>query len=351
MILGKKNISHSVKRAVNISLSFLLTILFLYIAFQGVDFFDVLNHIGKASIFWIFIFISVQMISHYLRAVRWKIIMQSAKPDIPVKHLFGALMVGYGVNCVVPRLGEVTRAVLAGRWAGVSRSSLFGTVIVERVIDIIFLGFTVIVSVLMWSENLYVSFPWLESTLYVTMLLMGGIIFFLYMVIKFKEKFYTLITKLLQKFSNTAADKVLHVFEMLTEGFTSLKGAKNYVYTILFSAVIMILYAFSSYIGFFTIGMEQIQPVTFAMGWVLMSISSIGVVIPTPGGTGSYHALTSSALVLLFGFSKEISLAYAVLTHGISYFLFIIAALLIFFIFNKRHENLIKVVETEIKEL
>ena len=49
-------------------------------------------------------------------------------------------MVGYGVNCVTPKLGEVTRAVLLGKWEKLSRSSMFGTVILERVIDLISLG-------------------------------------------------------------------------------------------------------------------------------------------------------------------------------------------------------------------
>jgi uncharacterized protein (TIRG00374 family) len=336
---------------VNYSLSFILTLFFLYFAFLGVDFYDVLEYLRHASFFWIAVFIAIQMLSHYIRALRWKIILRSGKPNVSLKHLFGALMVGYGVNCVVPRLGEVSRAVLAGRWAGVSRSALFGTVIVERVIDMVFLGLSVIVSVLLWSSSLYISFPWLKSTLYITMFLMAGFILFLFLIIKLHEKFYTIITRLLGRFSPSLSQKVLHVFEMLVEGFTSLKGGRNYLYTILLSAIIMVTYALSSYIGFFTIGMDKIQPVTFEMGWVLMSISSIGVVIPTPGGTGSYHALTSSALVLLFSFTKEIGLAYAVLTHGISYFLFIITALLVFFLLNKQHENLIKVVETEIEQL
>ena len=82
-----------------------------------------------------------------------------------------------------------------------------------------------------------------------------------------------------------------------------------------------------------------------------MSISAIGVVIPTPGGTGSYHALAKSTLVLLFGFSEIISLAYAFLTHIITYFFYIFSALIIFFVLNKQHDKLLKVVETEIEEL
>jgi hypothetical protein len=86
------------------------------------------------------------------------------------------------------------------------------------------------------------------------------------------------------------------------------------------------------------------------MGWVIMSISAIGVIIPTPGSTGSYHTLAKSTLVLIYGFSETMGAAYAFLTHIISYVLFIITALLMFFVLNKQKENLFKIVETEIRE-
>lgn len=310
-----------------------------------------LDLVSGASIFWIFMFVASMMFSHYLRAVRWKVILHSVKPDTSIKNLFGALMVGYGVNCVVPRLGEISRAVVLGRWEKLSRSSMFGTVIVERVIDIIFLGLSVLVSIIIWTEDISVRFPWLKTTLYLTMAVIVVVILFIVLILKYKESFYGIIIKFLGKFSEKVAHKAAYIFDMLTEGFGSLKGIKNYSLTILLSILIMLAYGLSSYLGFYTLGMQKIQHVNFAMGWVLMSISAIGVVIPTPGATGSYHALAKSALVLLFGFGETVSLAYAFLTHIISYFLFIFLGLIFFFVLNKQNENLIKVVETELDEL
>ncbi len=332
-------------------LSFLLAGIFLYIAFQGVDLGNVIHTISEASIPWIIILIISMLFSHYLRAVRWKIILNSVKKETSIKNLFGALMVGYGVSCVVPRMGEISRAVVIGKWEKLSRSSMFGTVILERIIDVIFLGLTIIISVLIWSEKLYISFPWLKSTIYITIVLIAALIVFIYLLVKFKERFYGLIIKIIGRFSEKIAHKAAHIFDMLTQGFASLKGIKNYFYTIILSALIMIIYALNAYIGFLTLGMQNIQHVSYSMAWVLMSISAIGVVIPTPGAIGSYEALTKAALVLLFGFGESISLAYAVLTHAVSYFLFIFTALFFFFILNKQHENLFKVMKTDLEEL
>ena len=350
MTSGSNKKKLHLKGVLNFALSLILTIVLLYIAFHDVDFNKILAIVYNASLIWIFIFAAVLLFSHFLRAVRWKIILNSVKDDTSIKNLFGALMVGYGVNCIIPRLGEITRAVLVGRWEGLSSSSMFGAVIVERVIDLIFLGLSVLISAFIWQEDLYSSFPWLKSTLYISMAGIILFILFIYLVVRFKEHFYGIIVRTMGRVSGKAADKTAHIFEMLTQGFNSLKGAKNYFLTLGLSILIMLLYALSSYFGFYILFMQNIKPVSFAMAWVLMSISGIGVVIPTPGGTGSYHALAKSVL-MLFGFGEVISLSYAFLTHIISYFMFIIVGTLSFLILNRRHESLVKVVETSVDEL
>ncbi|HEY7751710.1 MAG TPA: lysylphosphatidylglycerol synthase transmembrane domain-containing protein [Ignavibacteriaceae bacterium] len=324
---------------INFIISIGLAGLFLYIAFYDVNFGEVLSLVSEASIFWVLIFVVTIMLGHYIRALRWKYILHSVKPDIKMKNLFGALMVGYGVNCVTPKLGEVTRAIMIGNWEGLSRSSMFGTVIVERIIDVISLGSAVLISAFIWRENLYINFPWLESTLYFTGFLMLAVIILIYLTVSLKEKFYGVIVKAVSKISDKLAGKVAYIIEMLTQGFASLKGKKNYTYTIILTVLILAVYALTSYIGFFMLNME---PATYEMGWVLMSISAIGVVIPTPGGTGSYHTLAKSTLVLLFGFNETLSAAYAFLTHIISYFLFILTAVPLYFILNRQQTGQVR---------
>ena len=336
------------KALFNYGISAALAVIFLYIAFYNVNLGEVIDLVSHASIFWIIIFTCSVFLGHIIRAVRWKVILNTIKPDASLKHLFGALMIGYGVNCVTPKLGEITRAVFLGKWENLSRSSMLGTVIVERVIDVLSLGFAVLISAFIWRESLYQILPWLESTLYLGGLMMLGIVITIYMTIKFKGKFFGVIIKLFSKISEKWANKLGHIFEMLTEGFASLKGARNYLLTFALTLVLLMIYAFSSYLGFFTLNMNEIKYVNFEMGWVLMSIAAIGVIIPTPGATGSYHAIAISTLVLLFGFGETISAAYAFLTHIISYFIFIFTALFIFFVFNKKQNNIFKVADSDL---
>lgn len=349
MTSGNNNRKENIRRTLNIVLSLFLSIIFLYFAFRNSNLTTVFRYVSHPSYFWIFIFFVITLFAHYLRALRWKVMLNSVKKDVSIKNLFGALIVGYGVNCVLPRVGEISRAILIGKWEGLSRTSMFGTVIVERVIDLIFFGLTIIISVWM-SAEIFKSFPWLRLTLYISFVVLTIGIIFLYLTIKLKDKFYNIIIRILSRLSPQMATKLAYMFEMLTVGFASLKGSKNIINTILLSIAIMLLYGFNAYIGFFTIGMQLYKPVTFEMGWIVMAISSIGVAIPTPGGTGSYHILASSTLVLLFGFSQEISLAYAFLTHIINYFLTILIAIIMFLVLNKQHLKLGKIVKVDLED-
>jgi len=323
-----------------------LAVIFLYLAFADVDFSEVLELVAQASIFWVIIFSVLIMLGHYVRALRWKIILNSVKPDVKMWNLFGALMIGYGVNCVTPKLGEVTRAIMIGRYENLSRSSMFGTVIVERVIDIISLGSAVVISAFIWSASLYETFPWLEPTLYISAISLVIVLLIIYLSVKFREKFYGYFLRFVDRISQKFAERLGYIFEMLIQGFTSLKGTKNYVLTFITSAIILLIYALTSYSGFFILNMQSEHNITFAMGWILMSISAIGVVIPTPGSTGSYHALAKNTLVLLFGFGETLSAAYAFLTHIISYVLFIAVALLMYFVLDNQHTSIFKLFKT-----
>ena len=327
-----------------------LAALFLYLVFQDVNLNEVIDLVSGASVFWMIIFAITVMLGHYIRTIRWKIILHSVKSDAKMINLFGALMIGYGVNCVTPKLGEVTRAIMIGKYENLSRSSMFGTVIVERVIDIIALGSAVLISLFIWGSNLYETFPWLESALYLSATGMIIILLMIYLSVKFKERFYGVILKSIGKISRNFAERLSYIFEMLIQGFTSLKGTRNYVLTLITTIILLSAYAFSAYLAFFMLNMQAEKDLMYSMGWILMSISAIGVVIPTPGATGSYHALAKSTLVLLFGFGDTISAAYAFLTHIISYFLMVITALFMFFLLNKQHLSLINIFKTNNNE-
>ena len=98
----------------------------------------------------------------------------------------------------------------------------------------------------------------------------------------------------------------------------------------------MVVYGYTSYLGFYVLNMEDIKEVTFGMAWIVMSIAAFGIVVPTPGGTGSYHAFVMLVLGQILHFNNEISGAYALFTHITSYVSFILSTVLFVYIINRK---------------
>lgn len=338
MTSGKKNNNQLVK-IVGYIFPVFLTVLFLYLAFKNVDLKKSFVLISDSAFIPIILFILVFFASHYARAVRWKYMMDTVKKDVSQWHLFGSVLVSYGVSCVVPRLGELYRGLFLGRWEGISRSTVIGTVVVERIIDISSFAFAALISVSIYSGNLYDKIVWLKTSLGIGFLLIFILTISLIVLVRFQTSIKNVLVKFANKISHKLADRLSLIFDTLISGFASIRGIKNIFFIVMWTVVILLLYALNSFVGFYILNMDSNNNITFAMAWIVMTISSFGVMIPTPGGTGPYHAISIFVLTQLFLFGNEISAAYAILTHFINYFLFVISTLFVIYIVNKQRDK------------
>jgi len=317
-LLGKKGL-------LGLFLSVLLAIVFLYFAFKGIDTGLMIGYFSNVSLPYITLFLFLTFFAHYIRAIRWKIFLKPFKQEIKTSYCFSSLIIGYGFNNVIPRSGEIIRPLALGNLEGISRSSIFGTIVVERIIDIIFLGLAVIFSVVIYKGDIYGYFPWLKTTVYIGTGIILSAILFILLLIRYRNRFYNHLVKFLQTISPKYAVSLASFLDKIIDGFNTLSGWKNYFNVFVLSILIIGFYALTSYVGLFIFDLrDNTIHINFFTGWIIMSISSIGILIPTPGGIGSYHTITKSTLVALYGFSPEVSIAYATLTHGLSFFAHII---------------------------
>lgn len=338
MSISDKSFKQKIKSIFGYSLPILLTFVFLFLAFKDIEFDKFMEHFTNVSWVYLFAFIALFFLSHIIRAYRWKVIISSVKSDVSVLSLFGSTMIGYGVNLAVPRLGEIYRPSFLGQWEGISRTAMFGTIIVERVIDVIFLLVSIVVTIAVYPYDLMTEIPLVKLALTIGTFSILGIVTVLVFVVKMKEKFYKYIIGFAGKISTRLADKLEYVFEMLIQGFSTIRSKKALGLTIFYSALIMLLYGFNCYVGLYMLRMDQFHEVSLTIGWTVMTISALGIVAPTPGGTGSYHYLSKVSLGL-FGFTENAAVAYAVLTHIISSVLFIVSTVFFVNFINRRKEK------------
>ncbi len=321
-------------------ISIAIAAFFLYLAFRNVDLKQSFVLMENASLLYFLLFVFLFVFTNLIRTLRWKLILSGVKNDVSLLNIFSSMMIGYGINLIIPRLGEIYRAFFLGKWEGISRTSIFGTVIVERIIDILALFLATFISVLIYNGDIYSQIPWLKTTLVTggaisTSLLLGVIL-----IVLSGEKSYGFILNLVSRFSTKFSETLQGIFESLVEGFASVRGATKIISIIIYTALIMIFYGLNSLVAFYMLGIENFPGANYTTAWILMTISAFGIVIPTPGGIGSYHAIVIFVLTTLFGFSADSSAAYAILTHIISYFGFIFLAAVSLFFANKRQLKL-----------
>jgi glycosyltransferase 2 family protein len=318
----------STKKILQYGVSFLLMAVFLYFAFRGTDFGELWSILRTANYWWALAMVPPLFISHLLRSWRWEYLLRPVKKGLRFRNLFSALIVGYMLNNIFIRAGELARPLAIGKLEGVSRSAALGTVIVERIFDM--LSFLVVVGLipLVYSGPLLQSFPWLVSVgIWTTIITLAVLAAFAFLMMR-----RDIVEKLLKLFTRRLSPKYRDIIERFThsflDGFLFLKDPSQYFMITLLSILIWVFYIVMMYFPFLAFGLNN-------LGWdaalVIQAISSIGFIVPTPGATGSYHYFVIQTMTKLYSVNEEVARSYATVTHAIGFIATILVGIYFFF--------------------
>jgi uncharacterized protein (TIRG00374 family) len=248
----------------------------------------------KADYFYIFLSLFIALFGYWSRAYRWKFSLQHLGYKTHFRNDLMTVCVSYLVNLTIPRSGEISRAALLKKYENVPFDKGFGTIVAERIVDLlIFLLFVVIAFVLQF-EKLYKflidKLP-LEKIIY---LLVGGFVTFVIFVFVWIYAEWKIINKLKQKLSG------------LIEGMTSILKMKNKWNYIFHSFFIWLSYLLMFYVTIFAlpetanIGFDVV-----IMGFIFGSLA-VGF---TNGGIGAYP-LAIALIYSLYGIPNDVGVAF-----------------------------------------
>ncbi len=309
------------------TISLFLTIIFLYFAFRGTDFANVYASMTGANYWWILLMFGFLISSHVVRAWRWRYLLEPIKPNIGMRNLISGTMVGYMVNNVVPRAGELVRPYTIGKLEGIPKSAAFGTIVVERIIDTISFLILVAIVPLVYNGPLRESFPWLDNARIAISAFTFAFVAVLVVFVMRRDWTDTMINLAAKILPRRLAELVARLTHDFLDGFLFLKQPQNLFLILVQSVAVWFLYICMVYAAFFAFDLH----LDFNAAIVIQAISSIGVAMPTPGGTGSYHMFASQAMSKLFGVSNSVALSYATVTHGFGFIGTMIIGLYFFF--------------------
>jgi uncharacterized protein (TIRG00374 family) len=324
------------KNSISTLFSILLSALFLYLAFRGKDIGQLWTSLIEVHWSWFVLLFVGSALSHVLRAWRWKYLLYPIKKDVSLRNTFSATMIGYLINNVVPRLGEFVRPYSMKKLEGISRSATMGTIVLERILDLVTFAMFVLTVFAIYSEQFVIWFPSLANIdwLFIAGAAMMMIIFILMflkaeLMLQFVKRFLFLLP---ERMRGTA----VKIYDSFITGFQASKYPGNYLMIAATSLLIWLSYIILLYVPFFIYDFSNNPEINFGAASVLQVASGFAFALPTPSGIGSYHAFTSFALTQMFNVDPETALSYAVYTHAVGFLTTTIVGLY-FFIVDKMH--------------
>ncbi len=291
----------------------------IYLAFMDVHIEDLWDALAGADYKWALVPIPIMLISHWIRALRWKTMLSPIMKVNSVWNLFSAVMVGYLFNNIFPRGGEFIRPYVYSKREKVSYSSTFATIIVERVIDVISLAFLFGLAFIILHDKISKA---LTIDISPTNIVILVALFFVVIVAGFYPPVIDFfMRKLIKPFSEITYLRLRELFAKFRKGFAIIKKPSQYSRLIIESLLIWFCYALPMYFMFFCFGFQENAHLGLIDAVLLVIVAGIAATIGlTPGSIGVYHVMIRTSMVDLYGISPEHALAYATVTHAINYF-------------------------------
>ena len=293
-----------------------ISVALMWYAVRGQDLSRIGHYIATANYFWLTLTLSLSALGYFSRAYRWQMQLNASQTPAPYCAVYHAMMVGYLANLVLPRMGEVIRCSVLRRTSGVPVQVALGTVVTERVIDVLVL-LGLLVSLLLLDFNTFWNFVTVQvlggryealarnRTPLLIAAIIGGMLLL--------ATGYALFRNLERLRQNAFFNKgVLFVKGLLAGVFSVLKLEKKGVF-LLHTLFTWGVYYLMDYLAFFCF--PETYNLDMKAGLAVLTFGAFGMAAPVAGGIGPFHVMVQGIL-LVYGVSKEAGIAYALVVHG-----------------------------------
>lgn len=302
-----------------------IAIFFMWLAFRGTDFENIKKAFLKANYWWILAASFFGILAYVVRAVRWNLLLEPLGHKISNSNALWTLSFGYLMNLTIPRSGEVARATALYGVEGVPVDKSFGTIILERIVDLLCMFLFLILTLFLKYDAIETFYHQSNISLNPSLIIgvLIGIILGIFLFFKFKHHFvkYPILKK------------IIDFIDGIFSGLMSIFKLKQKGKFIILSLGIWVCYYLAAYLVCFSL--PETSQFTYADGFFIIVAGTVGMIVPASGGAGSFHLalkLGIGALFLSMGMSykegSEIGLSYAFLSHTMQLAIMVIMGLI-----------------------
>ena len=267
----------------------------------------------RANKGYLILMATILLFSHLLRAERWRMLLEPSGHRGTFSNSFLSVMVGYLINLAIPRGGEVSRCYNLFKLEDTPVEVSFGTVVVERIIDVLCLFTLILISFIVEWERLAGFIGTIDFSRKGSSSPSPILIIAIIGVVVVIAAFYFLR-------NNPKLKKMLAGFK---EGFVAVFRLKNKWLFIFYSIAIWTLYFLMSYTV--VLAFEETAVLGIRAVLTIFAIGAIAMAAPTPGGAGSYHVLLPLGLVSLYHMDATEAWVFVFIFHAWQTLVLIIA--------------------------
>jgi glycosyltransferase 2 family protein len=282
----------------------------LYVAFRGIHLREVAHTLSQVGIGWAVPILAGTLLSIWIRAYRWKVMLQPIR-SVGTGKTYSATMIGFMANNVLPmRLGEVVRAYSLGRSSGVSKSSAFATIVVERAFDL--LAILLFLAVMLLKHSFA---TWVNVAGY---LALGGCLG-MFVAMGFfrwkKEGTLRVYRRLTARLPEKVARSGEGLLTRFLNGLEVLSRADRLLWVTLLSVATWLAMA----TGYYFTGLAFHLDLPFDASIVLVTVCALAVMLPSgPGFVGTFEVGARYGL-MLYQIPETTALSYALFYHAVQF--------------------------------
>jgi uncharacterized protein (TIRG00374 family) len=312
-------------RLANFTIGFGLAAVLLWFFLKDADWTQVGVSISHANVLLLLAALTGHVISLLIRTWRWRLLLWPVKAGIPYAPVWRYLNIGFAVISLLPgRVGELLRPYLLARDQEISFTSTFATVVTERVVDLLmvlallstFFVFPEVLGPRAADPDISLLIGTIKGFGLLALIVAVVAMIFLSLLKLKTDWALKTIAFLARPFPRRISDFLTRTVQAFADGLGGLRGLGQ-VGGLIGSTVLNWLVVTTSFwlalLGF------GFGAVPFHHTFFLLAVVALGVVVPTPAGTGTYHAAVIVVAGSLWGLPYNQVVSYAIVNHLITF--------------------------------
>ena len=257
-----------------------------------------LKSLSEANYLWILLALVIAFLTHLSRAYRWKYLLETLDLKPKLSLMYHSVMIGYIINLTIPRSGELARAAYFSRYQKTKPDQIFGTIVIERVVDLIMFALVFFIAFLFQADQeKFNQFRQISTSSSNPLLLPIFIVIGVLLII------------LLVGFKKVRI-KAINFLKGITQGASAILRLKNKTAFLMHT-----LFIWSGYLAMLWItalALPDLQNITINAVFACFIGGTIAIGA-TPGGIGLYPIMVAGALIEMYGYDGQIAKSFGML--------------------------------------